>query len=226
MKKTILIFSVMVGLATATQAQFSQFHAGFSFPSGKFGDGNIKTESMGDGKGFAATGFTVGYKQYTPLAVENLTWVFGIEAFANSLNSDAKDYYDDAGWDDIVFPWYINLPVTLGLNYSIPLNGEDLKIYGEAAIGANFSMPTKFSLADKSGYDDMEYTFTPAFGFAYGLEGGLFIKKKYSIGLRSNNLGSYKYKYEIDYETHDDKKDKFDRKLPITSISLCVGILF
>jgi hypothetical protein len=222
MKKTFIIFSVLVGLATAAQAQFSQFHAGFSFPSGKFGDG----ESLFSNKGSAATGLTAGYKRYNPLGVENLTWVFGIEAFANGVNSDVKDGYDDLGWDDLTFPIYVNVPATFGLNYSIPLNGDLLKIYGEAAAGANFSMITNFLRSDRPNYQDAEIRFTPAFGFAYALEGGLFIKNKYSIGIRTNNLGSYKYKYEVEFEDGEVRKEKYSRRLPITSISLCAGILF
>jgi hypothetical protein len=226
MKKTI-IFSVLVSLAITAQAQFSQFHAGLVFPSGKFGDGNEKTENIGDGKGFAATGFTIGYKHYSPLSAENLSWVFGIEAFYNALNSDYKDYYEDhSGYKDITFPIYLNFPVTFGLNYSIPLNGESLKIYGEVALGANYSMLTNYINEDRPEYYDREFIFTPAFGLAYGLEGGLFINNKYSIGLKYNNLGSYKYKYKIEYSDGTDKKDKYNKALPITSLSLSLGILF
>ncbi len=224
MKKTVVLFSIFMLITVMAQAQFNQFHVGGVFPTGKFGDGNEKKEDLSDGKGFAATGFTIGYKRYNSLNVENLTWVIGIEAFYNGLNGDYKDDAEDY-WDDITFPVYLNFPATVGLNYAIPL-AETVKIYGEGAIGANFSLPTKYSLGDQDGYQDMEYDITPAFGFAYAIEGGVFINKKYSIGLRYNNLGSYKYKYEIDYETSDTKKGKYDKALPITNISLCVGLLF
>jgi len=225
MKRTIIILCVFMSLATMAQAQFSQFHAGLVFPSGKFGDGDENREDFYSGKGFAATGFTIGYKSYNPLEVENLSWVFGIQAFYNGINSDYKDKVEDDGWDDITFPKYLNFPATIGLNYAVPLT-PTAKLYGEGAVGTNFSLPTKYSRADKPGYQDMDIKITPAFGFAYALEGGLFINNKYSVGLRYNNLGSYKYKYEVDFETAATQKEKYRKALPITNISLCVGLLF
>lgn len=130
-------------------------------------------------------------QRYTPLNVENMHWVFAIQAFYNGLNSDYKDETEDY-WKDITFPVYLNFPATIGLNYAIPL-GETVKLYGEGAVGANFSMPTKYSLADRSGYQDMDIKITPAFGFTYALEGGLFLNQKYSVGLRYNHLGSINY---------------------------------
>jgi len=59
------------------------------------------------------------------------------------------------------------------------------------------------------------------------LEGGFFINDKYSIGLRYNNMGSYKYKYEVKAESQgytDIEKGKLDTALSITNISLCLGI--
>jgi hypothetical protein len=225
MNKSVFLFSLLLSVALSAQAQFSQFHVGLVSPSGKFADGNERTENLYDGKGFAATGITIGYKHYSPLNVENLSWLFGIEAYYNGLNSDYKDETEDDGWDDITFPVYLNVPVTFGLNYGIPL-ASSVKLYGEVALGGNFSMPTKFSLADQPGYQDMEITTTPAFGLAYAIEGGLFLNDRYSIALRYNNLGSYKYKYEIDYETASSDKEKYDKALPITNLSICVGILF
>ena len=226
--------------------QFSQFHLGVAFPTGKFSDGNSVPTDWGNGKGFAATGFTIGYKLYNSFDVENLYWVFSIQAFYNDMNSDAKDEIEDdlkyLDEYDNTFPKYLNFPATLGLNYSLPLT-ETVKIYGEAAIGANFSMLTKYVMSGSASYYgyriDIEYEdkYTPAFGFAYGIEGGLFFNQKYSISLRYNNLGSYKYKVESKTEQRIEPKiegiaetttvkDKFNRSLPITNISLCFGFLF
>jgi hypothetical protein len=225
MKTKIIVLSVLMSLTIVAKAQFSQFHAGIAFPSGKFADGDNVSSLFSSGKGMAAMGFTVGYKYYAPLSVENMSLVFGIEAFYNGLNSDAKEELEDDGWNDITFPKYLNFPVSFGLNYAVPLH-ENIKLYGEAAVGANFSIPTNLTLADQPGLEDRTYKFTSAFGFAYGLEGGLFIRNKYSIGLRYNNLGSYKYKYKIDYEKAETKEGKFSKALPVVNISLCLGILF
>lgn len=225
MKKTVIILSLLLGFTVAANAQFSQFHVGAVFPTGKFNDGNARTEGFTDGKGFATPGFTIGYKRYNPLGVENLSWVLGFQAYVNFINSDLKDDTEDDGWKDVKYPIYLNFPATVGLNYAIPLS-EKVSLYGEGVIGANLSLPTNFSLENRAGYQDMKYKITPAVRFAFAFEGGLFINKKYSLGVRYNHLGSYKYKYEIEYETAATKKDKFDRKLPITNVSLYVGFLF
>ena len=225
MKKSVIIFSFLVSFSAIAQAQFSQFHAGLVFPSGKFADGDEKRENMFSGKGFAAMGFTVGYKYYSPLDTENLSWLFGIEAFYNGVNSDMKDYVENQGWKDITFPKYLNFPLTVGFNYAIPIQ-ENVKIYGEAAIGGNYSMITKYTRGERSGYQDMVTKFSSAFGFACAFEGGIFINEKYTIALKYNNLGAYKYKWQTKYTTSPTVKEKYDKKLPVTNLSLCVGILF
>jgi len=219
--KKVFILSILMCFAIVAQAQFSQFHAGLVLPTGKFGEGDPKKHGFGEGRGFAATGFTIGYKNYFPMSTENLSGVFGVSLFFNGLNSDIKDLYDDYD-GDVTLPKYLNFPVTFGLNYAFPLQ-ESIKIYGEVAIGGNLSMPTKWKESD----DDWDYEIkhTPAFGFAWALEGGAFINDKFSIGIRINNLGSYKYK--IEWSDGDEKeKDKYSKALPITGISLCLGILF
>ncbi|MDR0507515.1 MAG: outer membrane beta-barrel protein [Dysgonamonadaceae bacterium] len=235
MKRVLVLSIFLMSVAVIAQAQFQQFHVGAAFPSGKFADGNEKTESIyTSGKGFAATGITAGYKLYNMLSVENMSWVFGIEIFFNPINSDLKDVLEK-DWKDITPLMYFNFPVTFGLNYAIPLNGEKMKLYGEAAIGANFSMLTDFVFENNKNnttttrYANEKISTTPLFGFTYGLEVGLFINSKYSIGLRHNNLGSYKYKYEEEYESKSNipsLKGKFDKALPITITSLTVGVLF
>ena len=195
-------------------SHFSQFHAGVTFPSGSglldFGDN-------------AATGFTIGYKYYGSASVQNLYWVFGIEAFYNELNSDSKDAleYNDPNYD-ITFPKFLNFPATFGLNYSIPLS-ETAKIYGEGAMGLNLSMMTNTVVTFSN--NEATTKITPAFGFSYGLEGGFFFNQKFSIGVRYNNLGSYKYKYK-NYENGTLNESGRGNKLSISCTSLCVGVLF
>jgi len=226
---------------------FSQFHIGLAFPSGKFADGDVdRGDSYNLDKGFAAMGFKAGYKYYSPLQSENLSLVFGIEAFYNGLNSEFKDQFDDLIhhniYSDITFPMYFNFPVTLGLNFAVPLQ-ENLKLYGEAAIGGNLSLITKtvlnlsHSFSNFDFYNESVTTVTPVFGFTYGLEAGFFIGDKYSIGLRYSDLGSYKYKTKTEHEyryvysdrteyRNETEKDKARKALPITVFSLCFGVLF
>ncbi|MDR1436700.1 MAG: outer membrane beta-barrel protein, partial [Candidatus Symbiothrix sp.] len=159
----------------------------------------------------------------SPLSAEKLSLVFGLDVFYNGLNSDLKDEWADDD-EDVSWPVYLNIPVTLGLNYAHPVN-EAISLYGEFALGVNFSKITNYH-EEWTDYDGEEYEatlkFDPAFKFCYGLEAGVFINKKYSIGLRYNQLGSHKF----EYKNEDKKKDKFDKALSISNLSLSVGILF
>jgi len=194
-----------------SRSSFSQFHVGIAAPSGNFADG-------------VAMGFTAGYKYYGSLSAENLSWVFGIGAFYNAVSASAKKALDSqfqAQYPDckITYPMFFNFPATIGLNYAIPLQ-ETTKVYGEAAVGGNFSMPTKIQVS--YGGASATNATTPAFGFAFGVEVGVFINNKYSIGVRYNDLGSYKYKHKVtggaDYTD--------DEALAISDLSICLGVLF
>jgi hypothetical protein len=116
----------------------------------------------------------------------------------------------------------LNFPVTVGLNYAGSVQ-QNLKIYAESAVGANYSMMTR--LFAESSWGEEEIKFTPAVGFAFALEAGLFINERFSVGLRYNNLGSYKYKFKED-SNGDRENGRFKRALPIANISLVAGILF
>jgi len=268
MKKIVIIFSILASYVVFTQAQIntsdllnqglldtndekkkkdrstqktvlSQFHAGVNFPLDNFAGGHELNDVFGEGKGFAAIGFTVGYKLYSQIGVENLSFVFCLDAFYNGFNSDGKDFFDEPeeyANVDITYPKYLNFPATIGLNYAIPAS-ETVKIYGEGGIGANLSTISKASLSgsDFDGYKFYEEVkFTPKVGFIFALEGGVFINQKVSIGLRYNNFGSYKYKYKYEGKEGDREwrlyqykgKDILNKSLPISNISLRVGIMF
>lgn len=215
MKKALILVLIFMGSVYTMNAQFSQLHIAGVFPTGDFGDDNSKKEIY-QGVGHAATGLNIGYKYYNPLSVENLSFVFGIDLFYNPLQGDYKDDYEDVA-EDITFPVYLNVPATVGLNYAYPV-AEKVKIYGEVGLGCNYSQGTNFKY-EYRGYD-YELKFDPSFKFAYGIEGGIFVNEKFSIGLRYNNLGSHKYKYKINSE-----KTKFDKALSISNLSLALGLL-
>jgi opacity protein-like surface antigen len=114
------------------------------------------------------------------------------------------------------------------VNYAYAFN-NNLSLYGEFGLGLNISKITNLSVE----YDDEDYLITQKYnlaaGFAYGLEAGLLIGKKFNIGIRYNGLGSYKFKgtLEVEYNGESEDEDfKFDKKLPINGLALTVGILF
>lgn len=225
-KKSIFILLTIVMCSFgASYAQNSQFHLGVGFPSGHFGEDDKKS----DKSGYAATGFNLGYKHYTPLntpGFPNLSFVFSMDLFYNDLQSDRKDYWEDNNKNvDFSFSKYINAPVMGGLSYTVPLN-EIVGIYGEVGLGANISWltPQKVEWSNT----EVKTTYTVAFNFAYAFEGGILIRNKYTIGLRYNNLGTYKYKYKQVTESGSNKdtvKGK-DVKQPVSLLALTAGIKF
>lgn len=230
MKKVFLSFALLMASAVSVvNAQSSQIHIGGAFPAGKFGQGKEQTQTPYDnGVGFAATGLNAGYKFYTPVA-DKLSLLFGIDIFYNGLNADYKEELEDNQYPDadVTFPAYINIPVTAGLNYTYPLNNK-FSIYGEGFVGLNYASATTFKAEDEN--EETTRTFESAFTFTYGLEGGITINNKYTIGLRYISLGSHKFKMttKTDYGSGnvDKTERKFKKALPISNIALTVGYKF
>ena len=234
--KNLALFAVAMFICTATVAQstqetvveekagYSLFKIGISFP------GDDLTNEKKNDFGEVGTGLVFGLKSYKSLetTLPNLWLVYGAELYYNGLSSDTKDDIEDE-YDssvDITFPMFFNLPVTIGCNYTMPLQNS-LSIYGELAAGLNISYITKLKYEEGKDFD--EYIFDTAVGFCYGLEAGLIINEKFHIGIRFNNLGSYKYKYENTYTDYygDEETDKGKwNKLDVTNTALVLGIRF
>jgi len=224
------------------KSNFSHVHVGFGLPYGSFAEGDVKKDDfITSGKGFAGMGFNAGYRYYLGLPVKNLSAVFGIEAFYNEVNSDIKKIFkesnieEDSNFDyTYTLPMFFNFPVTLGLNYAIPIS--KIKLYAEAAGGGNFSMITKASYkytASKDNWFEGSGVITPNYSYAYGAETGIIINNKISIGFRYNNLGWYKYKYEDKdvlviggVKETDTVKGEMKKSMTISNISARLGFLF
>ena len=215
-----------------------QLHGGIFLPQSDFAAGEdilgVFVEIPELGFGNAALGFNLGFKVYKPISsVQNLSWFLGADVFYNGHKSDYKDYLveiaEDADWD-YRLPFYLNAPITAGINYAYPINNT-YSIYGELAAGVNISKyvgisykgePERYNAPYKDKWDI-------GIGFTYGLEAGVLINNKYTIGLKYMNLGAYKYKgetvSEFDEKT-EKEKNSFLKELPISGISITAGILF
>ena len=213
-----------------------QLHGGVFLPMGDFGEigKNILYEwigTPGTGIGNAGLGFHLGFKVYNPIpSVEGLSWLFGADGYYNGLKSDYKDYMIDIAKDNELgykLPFYLNVPVTTGINYAYPIN-HTFSIYGEVAGGLNLSMFTKMKLFDDEYSDEVKMKMGSGFTFNFGA--GVLLNEKLTIGIRYNNLGAYKYKgKEVEKylgEVIEENEVEFLKKLPISGISLTVGILF
>ena len=176
-----------------------KFTIGLSFPKGDLDNDN----KIGVGKGLG-----IGLKSYSSLetTLRNLSLVYGAELYYHGWSSDTKEkrekpYGNNA---DFTYPMYFNLPITIGGNYMLPLPNTNTTIYGELAAGLNVSYITKWKIeSSSSSYEyKSETSYDPAFDFCYGLEAGIVLNNKFHIGVRYNNLGTYKYKYETSITTY------------------------
>jgi hypothetical protein len=200
---------------------FSQFHVGLVFPQGDFGDDDMDDD---DACG-AAMGFNIGYKHYSPLSASGLFFVFGLDFYYNAFNSDWKDEMEE-GSDDATLPVYLNVPVTAGLSYILPVS-DNCRFFGEVLGGFNWSKMTNSEYK----IDDYDYTnktkFNSAIQFCYALEAGILINN-YSISLRYNDLNSYKYKskYKGNGVGSGSSSGKLGESISITNLTLAFGITF
>jgi hypothetical protein len=201
---------------------FSQIHAGVVLPQGDADDG-------------FATGFNLGYKHYSPLSASNLSFVFGLNAFYNGLDSDYKDALakgiaNEIGYsvDITTASASLNFSAIGGLNFAYPVS-DKLDIYGEAAGGINFSQLTNTKADIANGSATLKLTFAPGFKFCYAFGGGILIEGKYSIGLQYNNLNSYEYKSKIKVEGGGTSESGDAGKLSVASLNnltIALGLLF
>ena len=188
---------------------FPKPNIAFPFPPFDRDDLNALNNAGIDLNEIFGKGYGAGLKYYNPLGTSpNFSLVYGAEFYYHGLNSDTKDkmeqnYYGNNA--DVTYPMYFNLPVTIGGNFTVQLPNTNTSIYGEASAGLNVSYLTKGVV--KGSYDDRrdfkaELSVEPEFGFCYGLEAGIILNKVY-IGVRHNNLGTYKYKYKATYTYSD-----------------------
>ena len=231
---------MIIGCAINMNAQSFQIHTGPAFPIGNFADNNKKN----DNAGYANTGFNIGIKSYLHLAKSNFSLVFGLDFFRNGIKEwrPSKEMYEVyshiTDFNNRDYPIYLNVPLTVGLNYSYPLSKKKIKIYGEAGVGVNCSMITSFYLDGyypvyhyslyQRGYGWAKESLYPAYGLSYNIEGG-FLFKWFKLGFRYNYLGNYSYETRMDNNTDYSyygyiEVENLKRK--ISNLQLVVGFNF
>jgi hypothetical protein len=234
MKKVFLIGTLVVLSAIVASAQgFNGFHlrAGVALPMGDFAS-DKKSKTFSDGHGHAGTGFTAGLKGYIPLS-GSFSVAIGADFHYNALQSDYIEDIEDAleasygSSADYTPSIFINVPIVVGFNYALALS-EEVSFYVEAGLGVNISKITDDEISYS--YNAREYTLLTEvkekFGFTYGFEGGIRMSQV-NIGMRYNDLGSYKFEGTTTVDTEKTEADfKFDKKLPIRNLSIVLGVTF
>ena len=251
---SILMMSISCGEIFAQKDGFS-LHLSGVFPNGKFGEFDEELGADGFQRVCAVwhnesetcsakfgVGFGVKY-QLSVLSVKNLRFLISAEFMYNSLNGDAKDFSDEIlmYYKETILSNYLNIPVMVGLNYSIDLN-EKVKVYGEFGLGVDLRTITKTSCEnslkgnDFNDYYKLEYKYDNAITFAYQFGVGILFDKV-SVGLHYYNLGSAKvkgnvsatYRYNDIYGVNDSEYEKVSfkwKKLSTSMLALRVGYHF
>lgn len=183
-----------------------------SLPTGNFGE-NIgafagKTRragfSIGEEVGLAEIGFGLGAELSIKTGISGLSWIFGMSAITNGVNSNQVQakFQTDAG--DTVevsseFGRWTNIPVMSGLRYDFNLS-DKIGVYGLVMGGINFSwcpyksVTENFFTVDTISTvlaDDSKFDIATDFGFQAGL--GFVIAHTYNIGIRYLNLGTPRF---------------------------------
>ena len=137
----------------------------------------------------ASAGLRYTYSfQKTKLADKGLGIFINADLYWNSLNSDFRNEYDDAGKQK---PCYLNVPINMGISYTYYFGNDDfVGIFAEAGAGIDLFKRTNEGWSDNSIYEITKYNLTTSFGCSAGL--GVILDKTISLGVYYNYLGKHK----------------------------------
>ena len=200
-KKMAAIVAVILGCSTSTFAQNGlTLRAGGNFPVGAFGNGENAVELALSNPnatfGGAATGFNAGLKYQLSL-VGNFSAFATADFFYNGLKGDIKEAWKGDS-ENITLPAYMNIPVMVGLNYTI-LDIASATLWAEAGAGANFRSITKSSAKAAlgtivSGSAETTYNLTTTLVWQAGI--GVSLAKTITLGLHYYSFGGADIKGE------------------------------
>lgn len=190
------LVALMLGMGTASQAQFRQsVYLNGTIPTGDFSSSitgmdtvcltseNIgKDATAGLGLGYRASyRFDVGTGLVAPYANVDLLW--------NSIAGKWRDMYDGKRYDKTT---YLNIPVQLGVSYIYDkLPWPEISAYGELGFGTDLLWIT----SEGTGKGNEYFAYKMDFAFAWSMGVGAYFGRYFSAGLYYYGLG----KHNIDY---------------------------
>jgi hypothetical protein len=227
MKKITFITCLFLSSLACLHAQKkSEFQFGLASPTGSFADDNADNAIFA-GSGYAAEGLYVGYKMLTPLSTRGLYWTLTAGATYNQLSHEFGTILGNTltRWgstSEFSLSRYLNFPVTLGLQYEIPI-AKELSLFGEAGLGGNLLKITDLRLRPNG--DVVNVGFYPSIKVAYKLGGGVLVNDKYTLHISYAYLGAHKQTYTLS-NTIDSDSYEFDKALPVSTLNLAFGIRY
>lgn len=212
MKKTLILCVLLsiFGEYALSQGIFStklEFTSSTSdFKAGTLGSfGASGSLSPGDPKGYAGAGIGIGLEYLKPIKVKGLYIQFGLNFYRNSIRSIIRRTFK-ANLDDgetVVFSAYYNIPVAVGAHYETAVT-EDISMYAQLSGIYDFLKISKHSHTDDWGAEvwNREQRFRMSGALGFGVELGVILKEKYTIGLGYTKLGSHLISSTIDDELY------------------------
>jgi len=202
--KVLCLTAMIMGVGTATQAQFRQsVYLNGNIPTGDFASSASanslstngvpltyteigKDASVGFGLGYRASyRFDVGVGQVAPFANIDFLW--------NTIGGGWSDKYSDAYYTT---PTYFNIPLMAGVSYIYDeLPWDDIAAYGEFGIGTDFLWITSEGGTNKTTNLNEEYSYKANFAFAWMIGAGAYFGQHVSAGLYYYGLGTHNIDY-------------------------------
>lgn len=220
--KSLIVLSLMLFVSGQMMGQtHGTMFLGATIPMGDYAKGQNLTSTaiFGNGDqtyGGAAVGFNAGLKWDFGVGVKGLAVLLSVDGIYNGPNADIKSCYKekredlDILYDDVELttPKYINVPLMLGLRYTLYLNPQ-FGIYAEAGAGAdvrfitNYVEQYKFNELITGAQVNHKNTWNFASAFTFGWQAGLGIEvsKNLVIGCSYYDLGTAPVKGNVTYKT-------------------------
>lgn len=199
-KRVIASVAVVFGISMSMFAQNGlSLRVGGNFPVGAFGEGgsmsDIALNNATSILGGAATGLNAGLKYQFNL-LGNLGVFASADVFYNGLKNELTEDLKNLD-DDVSLPSYVNIPVMLGVNYTV-LDFSVASLWAEAGVGVNFrnisSMETETEILGSEIEAGTDYHMAATVAWQAGV--GVSLGQKISLGLHYYTFGSSAIKGE------------------------------
>lgn len=223
--KIFTLVSLFLFIST-TGEMFSQayvsLHVGPSFPISDFASDNLNDEDAGG----AAVGINVGLQYTYQLSESGLGLFGGIDFLYNGLQKDLKDevkeMFEYLGIynPDIKFYKYINIPISVGLNYTYQAN-DKLGLFANAGLAVDFLKITNMELRANGQKVITEMDLATSIGLKAG--GGILIKNKAYISFHYYGFAKHNIKGEVRSSGYS---EDIEGKGKVDLMTLSVGICF
>ena len=195
-------------------------HAGPSIPVSDFASDDLDDEDAGG----AAIGLNVGLQYVYQLSESGLGIFGGIDFNYNGLKKDVKedteDFYESLGINnaDIKFYKYINIPLTVGLNYTYKPE-DKIGVFANAGLAVNFLKITDMEVvaSGQTVTTDMDL----AYGIGFKIGGGIQFNQKIFLSLDYLGLGNHDVEGKV--KTTGFSED-FDSELKVSLLVVTLGI--